>query len=75
MSKKIFENLLKSLKKSNKVRRQALATKNGYATYEDYKAYLEAQIKNPQARIKKVVKKITENSRRRVVFLHYVRKC
>ena len=44
MSKELFENLLKKFKKSNKVRRAYLASKNGYETPEDYLAYLQSMI-------------------------------
>lgn len=56
MSKQLFETLLASLKRSNKVRRQNLAVKAGYANYEEYKTYLEGMIgagKKPNKKTKK----------------------
>lgn len=44
MSKKLFEDLLASFKRSNKERKLKLANKAGYATVEGYKEYLERQI-------------------------------
>lgn len=44
MSKKLFQELLASFKRSNKDRKLKLAQKAGYTTVEDYKKYLESQI-------------------------------
>ena len=44
MSKILFQDLLATLKRSNKERKLVLANKAGYKTVEEYKLYLENEI-------------------------------
>lgn len=44
MSKVLYEQLLASLKRANKVRKLTMAIKAGYASVENYKLFLEQQI-------------------------------
>lgn len=49
MSKVLYEQLLASLKRANKVRKLAMAIKAGYASVENYKLFLEQQIAGASA--------------------------
>lgn len=59
MSKTLFQDLLATLKRSNKARKLVLAFKAGYPTVEAYKNYLEAQIIGGPSKKKSTVKKTT----------------
>lgn len=65
MSKKLFEDLLATLKRSNKARKLVLAERAGYSTVEEYKEYLEKQINGmtseSKVQVKKESKKVKEN--------------
>lgn len=58
MSEQLFQDLLASLKRSNKERKLKLAEKAGFKTIEEYKMYLEGQIAGKPE--KTVVKKTTK---------------
>lgn len=61
MSKQLFQDLLATLKRSNKERKLKLANKAGYSTVEAYKDYLESMIFSKKVTSKPVAEKVTEN--------------
>ena len=61
MSKKLFEDLLATLKRSNKARKLVLAERAGYSTVEEYKEYLENQISGTGKVKSTKTKKVKEN--------------
>jgi hypothetical protein len=44
MSKVFYQNALNALKKANKKRRQKMAEKNGFKSYEEYRTFLEGAV-------------------------------